>query len=719
MKVYQTNEIKNIALLGSKGAGKTTLVEAMLYESGIIKRRGSIAAKNTVSDYFPVEQEYGYSVFSTILSIEWQNKKLNIIDCPGADDFIGSTVTALNVTDTAIILINGQFGTEVGTENHFRYTEKLNKPVIFLINQLDNDKCDYNSILEQLKESYGSKVVPVQYPIKTGAGFNSLIDVLLMKKYSWKPEGGEPVIEDIPAEELEKATKMNKELIEAAAENDENLMDLYFDKGSLCEEEMRQGIREGLVTRGIFPVFCVCGIKDMGVRRLMEFLTNVVPFVYDMPKMTNTKGKEIAADSERPTSLYFFKTAIEPHIGEVNYFRVMSGTVHEGDDMTNTDRGSKERIAQIFTCNGSNRINVEEMKAGDIGAAVKLKDVKTGNTLNGLDANNAFSFIKYPNSKYTRAIRPANEADVEKMMSILTRMHEEDPTWVIEQSKELRQTLIHGQGEFHLRTLKWRFEHNEKLNIIFDEPRIPYRETITKAARADYRHKKQSGGAGQFGEVHLIIEPYKEVDEIPGTYKFNGQEFKISVKSKQDIDLPWGGKLQFISSIVGGSIDARFMPAILKGIMDKMEHGPLTGSYARDVRVIIYDGKMHPVDSNEVSFMIAGRNAFSAAFKEAGPKVLEPIYDVEVFTPNDAMGDVMSDLQNHRAIIMGMSSEKNYEKLTAQVPLKEMSSYSTTLSSITQGRASFIMSFNRYELVPANIQEKLIKDFENKHTENN
>lgn len=719
MKVYQTNEIKNIALLGSKGAGKTTLVEAMLYESGIIKRRGSIAAKNTVSDYFPVEQEYGYSVFSTILSIEWQNKKLNIIDCPGADDFIGSTVTALNVTDTAVILINGQYGPEVGTENHFRYTEKLNKPVIFLINQLDNDKCDYNGIIEQLKDSYGSKVVPVQYPIKTGAGFNSLIDVLLMKKYSWKPEGGEPVIEDIPAEELEKATKMNKELIEAAAENDENLMDLYFDKGSLGEEEMRQGIREGLVTRGIFPVFCVCGIKDMGVRRLMEFLTNVVPFVCDMPKTINNKGKEIAADSERPTSLYFFKTSIEPHIGEVNYFRVMSGTVHEGDDMTNTDRGSKERIAQIFTCNGSNRINIEEMKAGDIGAAVKLKDVKTGNTLNGLNANNAFSFIKYPNSKYTRAIRPVNEADVEKMMSILTRMHEEDPTWVIEQSKELRQTLIHGQGEFHLRTLKWRFEHNEKLNIIFDEPRIPYRETITKAARADYRHKKQSGGAGQFGEVHLIIEPYKEGDIIPDTYKFNGQEFKISVKSKQDIDLQWGGKLQFISSIVGGSIDARFMPAILKGIMDKMEHGPLTGSYARDVRVIIYDGKMHPVDSNEVSFMIAGRNAFSAAFKEAGPKILEPIYDVEVFTPNDTMGDVMSDLQNHRAIIMGMSSEKNYEKLTAQVPLKEMSSYSTTLSSITQGRASFTMNFNRYELVPANIQEKLIKDFENKHTENN
>jgi elongation factor G len=717
MKVYQTNEIKNIALLGNSGAGKTTLAEAMLYESGVIKRRGSIAAKNTVSDYFPVEQEYGYSVFSTVLSTEWKNKKLNIIDCPGADDFIGSTVTALNVMDTAIILLNGQYGTEVGTENHFRYADRLNKPVIFLVNQLDHEKCDYDNIIEQLKTSYGNKIVPIQYPIKTGIHFNSLIDVLLMKKYSWKPEGGEPIIEDIPPEELEKATKLNKELIEAAAENDEKLMDLYFEKGSLTEDEMREGIRLGLIQNGIYPVFCVCAEKDMGVRRLMEFLTNVVPFVCDMPKIQNSKGQDVTPDSNGPTSLYFFKTSIEPHIGEVSYFKVMSGTVHEGQDLINADRGSKERIAQIYACNGVNRVKVEEMKAGDIGAVVKLKDVKTGNTLNDKDCSNQFHFIKYPNSKYTRAIRPVNEAEMEKMMAILTRMHEEDPTWIIEQSKELRQTLIHGQGEFHLRTLKWRFEHNEKLNITYDEPRIPYRETITKMARADYRHKKQSGGAGQFGEVHLIIEPYKDGDKLPDTYKFNGQEYKISAKGKQEIDLPWGGKLQFINSIVGGAIDTRFMPAILKGIMDKMEHGPLTGSYARDVRVIIYDGKMHPVDSNELSFMIAGRNAFSTAFKEAGPKILEPIYNVEVFTPSDTMGDVMSDLQNRRAVISGMNSEKNYEKLTAQIPLKEMASYSITLSSLTRGRASFIMNFDRYELIPENIQEHLINDFEKVHKE--
>ena len=717
MKVYQTNEIKNIALLGSSGSGKTTLVEAMLFESGVIKRRGSVAAKNTVSDYFPVEQEYGYSVFSTVLHVEWNNKKLNIIDCPGSDDFVGSTVTALNVTDTAIILLNGQYGVEVGTQNHFRYTEKLNKPVIFLVNQLDNEKCDYDNILEQLKEAYGSKVVPIQYPIATGPGFNALIDVLLMKKYSWKPEGGAPTIEDIPAEEMDKAMEMHKALVEAAAENDENLMEKFFEQDSLSEDEMREGIRKGLIARGMFPVFCVCGGKDMGVRRLMEFLGNVVPFVSEMPKVQNTEGKEVAPDSNGPESLYFFKTSVEPHIGEVSYFKVMSGKVHEGDDLLNADRGSKERIAQIYVVAGGNRVKVEELQAGDIGAAVKLKDVKTGNTLNGKDCDYKYNFIKYPNSKYTRAIKPVNEADVEKMMSILNRMREEDPTWVIEQSKELKQTLVHGQGEFHLRTLKWRLENNEKLQVKYEEPKIPYRETITKAARADYRHKKQSGGAGQFGEVHLIVEPYKEGMPVPDTYKFNGQEFKITVRGTEEIPLEWGGKLVFINSIVGGSIDARFLPAIMKGIMARMEQGPLTGSYARDVRVIVYDGKMHPVDSNEISFMLAGRNAFSEAFKNAGPKILEPIYDVEVFVPSDRMGDVMGDLQGRRAMIMGMSSEKGFEKLVAKVPLKEMSSYSTALSSLTGGRASFIMKFSSYELVPADVQDKLMKDFEAKQTE--
>ena len=717
MKVYQTNEIKNIALLGNDGSGKTTLTEALLYESGIIKRRGRITAKNTVSDYFPVEQEYGYSVFSTVYHVEWNGKKLNIIDCPGSDDFVGAAITALNVTDTAILLLNGQYGPEVGTQNHFRYTEKLGKPVIFLVNQLDSEKCDFDHVLEQLKENYGSKVVPVQYPLATGPDFNSLIDVLLMKKYSWGPDGGAPTIEEIPAEEMEKAQAWHKTLVEAAAEHDETLMEKFFESESLTEDEMREGIRKGLAARGMFPVFCVCAGKDMGVRRLMEFLGNVVPFVDEMPTVHNTRGVPVAPDLNGPTSLYFFKTAVEPHIGDVQYFKVMSGVVHEGDDLNNADRGSKERMAQLYVCAGANREKVDELRAGDIGCTVKLKDVKTGNTLNSKDCENRFNFIKYPNPKYTRAIKPVNEADTEKMMAVLNRMREEDPTWVVEQSKELKQILVHGQGEFHLRTLKWRLENNEKLQVQFYEPKIPYRETITKAARADYRHKKQSGGAGQFGEVHLIVEPYYEGMPAPELYKFNGQEFKMNVKSTETIDLEWGGKLVFVNSVVGGAIDTRFMPAILKGIMSRMEQGPLTGSYARDVRVIVYDGKMHPVDSNEISFMLAGRQAFSEAFKNAGPKILEPIYDVEVFVPSDKLGDVMSDMQGRRGMIMGMSSEKGYEKLAAKVPLKEMSNYSTALSSLTGGRASFIMKFASYELVPTDVQNKLMKEFEEQEKE--
>ena len=712
MKVYQTNEIKNIALLGNDGAGKTTLTEALLYEAGIISRRGRITAKNTVSDYFPVEQEYGYSVFSTVFHVEWNGKKLNIIDCPGSDDFVGAAMTALNVTDTAVLLINGQYGPEVGTQNHFRYTEKLGKPVIFLVNQLDSDKCDFNQVVEQLTDIYGSKVVPVQYPLNEGPDFNALIDVLLMKKYSWKPEGGAPIIEPIPAEEMDKAMAMHKALVEAAAENDETLMEKFFETEELTEDEMREGIRKGLAARSIYPVFCVCAVKDMGVRRLMEFLGNVVPYVDEMPCVHNTRGEEVKPVTNAPTSLYFFKTANEPHIGGVQYFKVMSGKVREGDDLTNSDRGSKERMAQIFACAGANRIKVDELVAGDIGCTVKLKDVRTGNTLVDKDCDHKFNFVKYPNPKYIRAVRAENEADTEKLVAAIQKMSQEDPTWILEQSKELKQTIVKGQGEFHLRTLKWRLENNEKIKIIFDEPKIPYRETITKAARADYRHKKQSGGAGQFGEVHLIVEPYYDGMPEPTTYKFGNQEFKITNKGSEVIDLEWGGKVVFVNSVVGGAIDARFMPAILKGVMSRMEQGPLTGSYARDVRVIVYDGKMHPVDSNELSFMLAGRHAFSDAFKAAGPKLLEPIYDVEVFVPGDKMGDVMSDLQGRRGMIVGSESEGGYEKLIAKVPLKSLSNYSTALSSITGGRASFIMKFASYELVPTDIQQKLMAEFE-------
>ena len=717
MKVYKTNQIKNIALIGNSGSGKTTLAEAMLFECGLLRRRGTIDGANTVSDYFPVEKEYGYSVFPSVISYEWKDKLMNFIDCPGSDDFVGGVVTALNVTDMALMLIDATSGVEVGTINQFRYIDSLKKPVVLLVNQMDHEKADYDNTLASLKEVYGNKITPVQYPIGSGTTFNGIIDVLKQKHYHWEPGDTAPQVLEIPESEKERAADYYQVLLEAAAENDEGLMEKFFDQGTLSEEEMRDGIHKGMLSQSLYPLFCSSGEKNMAVHRIMNFLSMVAPSPNDMPAPVNSEGVEVPPVDSEPASLYFFKTTVEPHIGEVSYFKVMSGVVKEGDDFTNMNRQSRERLAQIYTVAGQLRNRADELHAGSIGAAVKLKEVRTGNTLNAKGADNLFDFIKYPEPRYRRAIRALNESNSEKMNEALNRMREEDPTWIVEISKELKQTIVSGQGEFHLKTLKWRLENNDKIEIEYIEPKIPYRETITKSARADYRHKKQSGGAGQFGEVHLIIEPYSEGMPLPDIYKFNGQEFKIQNRDTQVVNLEWGGKLVFVNSIVGGSIDTRFLPAILKGILGRIEQGPLTGSYARDVRVIVYDGKMHPVDSNEISFMLAGRNAFSTAFKNASPKILEPIYNVIVSVPGEYLGDVMSDLQGRRALIMGMESEKGFEKLNAKVPLKEMSNYSTSLSSITGGRASFSMKLSGYELVPSDVQEKLLKEYEEQEKE--
>lgn len=708
MKIYTSGQIKNIALLGSSGSGKTTLAEAMLFEGGVINRRGDIESKNTVSDYHRVEHEYGYSVYSSVLFTEYMDKKLNIIDCPGSDDFINGAITSLNVTDTAILVLNAAQGVEVGTLNMFRYTEKYSKPVILLVNQLDHEKANFEHSIEMAREAFGNKVVTIQYPVNVGNGFNAVVDVLKMKLYTWGPNGGTPEISEIPSSEKAKADELHNALVEAAAENDEKLMELFFETGNLDEEELRMGIRKGLIHRDLFPVFCASAKKDMGIRRFMEFLGNIVPNVSQMAPPKTISGDEVACDENAPASIFVFKSSIEPHLGEVSFFKVMSGKIQEGMDLVNTNRDAKERIAQLFCVAGSNRHKVNELVAGDIGATVKLKETHTNHTLCAKGVNHIFEAIKYPEHKFRTAVRPVNEHDDERLGEIFQRMREEDPTIAVEYSKELKQIILHGQGEFHLNTVKWSIENLDKLPIEFYAPKIPYRETITKAARADYRHKKQSGGAGQFGEVHLIIEPYNEGEPEKNLFKFNGQEFKLSLRDKEEIDLPWGGKLIYYNCIVGGAIDARFMPAILKGIMEKMEEGPLTGSYARDIKVYVYDGRMHPVDSNEISFRLAGRHAFSQAFREAGPKILEPIYDVEIKVPGDRMGDVMSDLQGRRAMIEGMTSEKGFEVIKSKIPLKELNKYSTSLSSITGGRAMYSMKFARYEKVPADIQEKLL-----------
>jgi len=717
MKTYQSEQIRNIALLGNTGAGKTILAESMMFEGKVIDRKGTIEGKSTVSDYSEIEQQNQRSIFSTVLYTEFNDHKLNIIDTPGSDDFVGAVISSLRPADIGVMVINSQYGVEVGTEIFGRHTEKLGKPMLFAVNQLDHDKANFDQTVESLKVSFGSKIALMQYPVNAGADFDAFIDVLMMKMYRFKGDTGEREELDIPADEMDKASELQNALIEAAAENDETLMEKFFDQGTLTEDEMRAGIRAGLMSRGLFPVFCVSGKRNIGVKRLMEFIINVCPSPVHLPGVKTKDGKEVKCSAADPTSIFVFKTAVEPHIGEINYFKVMSGRVTEGMDLANNTNDGKERLSQLFAVAGKKREKVTELVAGDIGAAVKLKNTKTNHTLSAPGKGIEFEPLTFPNSKFRTAIKAKNESDTEKLGEYLTRAHQEDPTIIIEYSKELKQIILYGQGEHHLNILKWQLLNLYKIDVDFLPPRIPYRETITKIAQADYRHKKQSGGAGQFGEVHMVIEPHVEGAPDPVKYKVNGKEINVSVRGKEEVNLDWGGKLVFYNCIVGGSIDARFLPAILKGIMEKMEEGPLTGSYARDIRVAVYDGKMHPVDSNEISFKLAGRNAFRTAFKNAGPKIMEPIYEVEVLVPSDKMGDVMSDLQNRRAIILGMDSVKGFERLNARVPLAELNKYSTALSSLTSGRATYDMKFSSYEQVPADVQDKLLKAYEEESEE--
>ncbi len=711
MKIYKTAQIRNIALVGNAGSGKTTLAEAMLFEGGVINRRGEVTAKNTTSDYLPIEQDYGNSVFSSVLHTFCNDKKINIIDTPGMDDFRGSVISALHVVGCSIVTVNTSHGIEAGTESVCRYTEKAGKPMIFAFNQLDHENVNFDQAVDQAKSIFGNKVTVIQYPVNAGPGFDSIIDVLKMKLYKYPADGGKPEILDIPADEKDKADELHNELVEMAAENDEALMELYFDKGTLTEDEMRQGIKLGMIDRSLFPVFCTGAKHNMGVGRLMEFIANITPSPAEAVEVPEINGKTVDKSENAATSLMVFKTTIEQHVGEITYFKVMSGTVKEGQDLIVTKTENKERISQIFVSAGKNRTKVEAMIAGDIGATVKMKDVTVNNTLSEKSARYKFAEVKFPTSRHTVALKAVNEADEEKVGESFQKLHDQDPTFIVEYSKELKQMLVHCQGEYHLNALKWFYTNEYKIDIEFHKPRIPYRETITKSAQADYRHKKQSGGAGQFGEVHMIIEPYIEGVDPKSMFQMNGKEQKLSIRDTQEYPLSWGGKLIYHNCIVGGSIDGRFMPAILKGIMEKMEEGPLTGSYARDIRVYVYDGKMHPVDSNEISFKLAGRNAFSAAFKNAGPKILEPIYNLEVFVQSERMGDVMSDLQGRRALIMGMGSEKGYEKINAKVPLKEMHKYNTSLSSITQGRGMFSIGFDGYEKVPQEVQDELLASY--------
>lgn len=708
MTSFDTNHVKNITLLGHSGCGKTTFAECMLFESGTIGRRGSIAQSNTVSDYHELEQKRGSSVFSSILHTTWRDYKINIIDTPGYDDFVGEVISALRVADTGVILLNAEMGVEVGTDIIWEYTEKYKTPTLFVVNQIDKPNADFDKALADAKSHFGSNVVAVQYPVKAGQGFNQIIDVLNMVMYEYPSGGGKPEKKSIPESEKAKAEELHRELVEAIAANDEGLMEKYFDQGELSEDEMKAGLHVSMINHDLFPVFCASSELNMGVGRIMSYIDNVCPSSNEMPPQITKAGTSLKCDANGPTCIFVFKTIIEPHIGELSIFKVFSGKVLPGTELVNENTGVTEKINQLLLVEGHNRVTVDELVAGDIGATIKLKSTHVNNTLHEKGANLELQPIDFPHPNMTLAISTVNPRDEEKLAQALHILREEDASLYTEVSPELKQTLLHCQGELHLRTIDWKLKNIHKLDIVTEYPKVPYRETIQAQAEATYRHKKQSGGAGQFGEVSIRIEPWYEGMPDPKG---------LNVRGREEIDLDWGGKLVFFNCIVGGAIDARFLPAIQKGIMEKMQNGPLTGSYARDIRVSVFDGKMHPVDSNDISFKIAGQQAFKQAFHEAHPQLLEPLYKVEVFCPADYVGAIMGDLQIRLGIVEGIEADGHFQKVSAKVPLAQMHDYSSALRGLSQGRARYTLEFSEYAPVSYDIQKKLIEEHSHKHVE--
>ncbi len=710
MKGYSTKDIRNVVLIGSAKSGKTTLSEAMLFEGKVIARRGTVEDKNTVSDNEEIEKINQRSIFATPLYAEFMNTKFNVIDAPGSDDFIGGAVSAFKVCENGILVINAQQGVEVGTDIFARYADKYKLPLIVAVNQLDSEKADWEKTIAEMKETFGHKPIIVQFPVNPGPSFDGFIDVLKMKYYHFKDDNGTREDLDIPANLMDEAETLRQELIEKAAEFDDTLMERFFENGSLTEDEIREGLGKGIRQGGVLPIFCLSGKKDIGVKRLMEFTIKTAISPAET-KFVTKDGNEVECNAGNPTSIFIYKTDVEPHLGEVSYFKVMSGHLTEGMDLENAETGDKERLSAIYAVAGAKKEKVSGLQAGEIGCTVKLRAGKTNVTLSQLGSGIAYEHIVFPASKYRCAIKAESQNDETKLGEALSKISAQDPTIIVEYSKELKQTILSGQGEQHINVCKWRLENEFGVKVVMFAPKIPYRETITKVATATYRHKKQSGGAGQFGEVSILICPIVEGVPFTNKFKIDGKDVVLNVKTKEEFDLEWGGRLEFYNCVVGGAIDARFMPAILKGLNDKMTEGPLTGSYARDIRVFVYDGKMHPVDSNEISFILAARNAFKEAFRNAGPKIMEPIYNVEIMTPADYMGACMSDLQNKRALIEGMSSDKGFSVLKARVPLAELYRYSTTLSSLTSGAATFTMEFADYQPVPADVQTKLLAEY--------
>ena len=684
-KEYTTDKIRNIAFIGHGGSGKTTISEAVLLTSGTSTRFGRVEDGSSISDYHPDEIERKISINASLLHCDWETFKFNILDTPGYSDFTGEVVSSLRVSDIAVVLLKAVEGTEVGTEIVWNYTKRYQTPAILIVNKLDNENADFDHAFASAKNRFGADVTLVQFPANQGLTFDSIVDVLKMKMYKYQRDGSGRFTEtDIPAEFKEKAEALHEELIEKIAETDEDLMNKFFEDGTLKDADLQKGLKLALNTRKIFPVFCAAASMNIGISPILSFLVQYGPSPADrgpvQAKDQKNQDIQVAPDANAQPSLFAFKTVSEQHVGELSFFRVYSGTVTPGLDLTNNSNGKVERLGQIFVMNGKERRDVGKLLAGDIGAVVKLKDTHTNNTLSSRSFSVLYPPIEFPEPVIRMAIKARAKGDEDKIGTGLHYLHEEDPTFLVHVDGELSQTIIAGQGELHLLIVTKRLKEKYGVDVDLAEPRIPYKEAIkAKVNEIEYKHKKQTGGRGQFGHVYLKLEP-----------------------------LPRGGGFEFVDEVVGGVVPGRFIPAVEKGVIETMHRGVLAGYQIVDVRVTIFDGSYHTVDSDEHSFKIAGAMAFKKGFLEARPVLLEPINEIEVIVPDEYMGDVMGDISGRRGKISGMESEGSFQKIKALVPMSEIHKYSTILRSMTQGRGVYRTKFSHYEELPREQAEKVI-----------
>jgi len=692
MKEYSADAVRNIALIGHGGSGKTSLAEAMLFTAGATTRLGRTEEGNTVSDYHPDEIERKISINTSMLLADWRGTKLTILDTPGYTDFTGEVKASLRVADTAIVFVKAVEGVEVGTEIVWKYTKEFHNAAVFVVNKLDNENADFEKALAQARERCSHDVTPVQYPVSQGLQFEAVIDVLRMKMLKFSRDGkGKYTETDIPEDQKAKASELHEHLVEQIAESDEKLLNEFFEQGTIPEVHLKEGLKKGIRDRKIFPLFCTSGTHNLGVASLLDFLVDYCPSPLEMPEATgahhhggngDSNEVKIKPDPHGQPLLFVFKTVSEPHVGELSFFRVYSGAIQHGMDMINVSNNKTERLAQLFVMNGKERKEIGKIVAGDIGAIVKLKDTHTNNTLSSKAFSVVLPPVVFPEPVITMALIAKSKGDEDKIGTGLHQLHEEDPTFVMKVEGELHQTVICGQGELHLAIILKRLKAKYGVDVDMVEPKIPYRETIRgRASEIEYKHKKQTGGRGQYGHVWIKLEP-----------------------------LPRGGGFEFEDAVVGGVVPGRFVPAVEKGLHEALETGVMAGCKVVDVKVTLFDGSYHDVDSDEHSFKIAGRMAFKKAFKEAKPVLLEPIDEIEVTVPEDYMGDVMGDISSRRGKILGMDSDGATQIIKALVPLKELFRYSTNLRSMTQGRGIHKQKFDHYEEVPREVADKIMAE---------